>query len=322
VGKVSPVDSGQMTIYPLNTVGYRSIAYSIYGNDTVTVNVRVKKPASVRTLLGAYYKGLMGQSALSPALNFAVADAGSIFLDNMWISLTLLEGDGALSPADSVLTNSSGLGNVTYNFSGSRGHAIVQAYFRDVDSVSAYLRANTIIPGVGGQGQYILFTEKYLDVKNFNGNPNSVDVDPIFAVTYANYESNLNVVFVINDANVDEIAQDTEDVLAIILTSGFNEKTKDSIGIGSTYNELKAVFGPPDTVEYDPTPPPALAIIYDSLGMVFYTNTVSGTPADTNVSVFEIHMSDFVSRAPSARQETSQSLRAVERSSHYRRIRR
>ena len=295
VGKVNPVDSGQVTIIPINTAGYRAIAYSIYGNDTVTINVRVKKPVLVRTIGGSYYKGNMGASALAPSLNFAVADAGSNFLDNLWINLRVLEGDGMLIPADSVLTNSNGLANVEYNFSGQLGHAVVSANFRDVDTIDVYLRANTIIPGLGGQGQYLLFSENYIDVKNFNGNPNSVDVDPNSYVNYANYESNLNVVFAINDVNQDTLAQDNEDILAILLTSGYQYKTKDSIGIGSSYYEVKAAYGSPTLVEYDPVPPPALIFYYDNIGMIFFTDTVTGNPVDTNETVFEIHVHDFVS---------------------------
>lgn len=322
VGKLNPADSGQTSIVPLNTVSYRAIAYSIYGNDTVTINVRVKKPTLVRTIGGAYYKGEMGSAQLSPALTFAVADANSVLLDNLWINLRATEGDGTLIPTDSVLTNSMGFGNVSYNFSGLLGHAVIRANFRDVDTVFAYLRANTIIPGLGGQGQYILFNETLGEVRNFNGNPNSIDVDPNFFVNYANYESNLHVVFAINDANQDEIAQNTEDVLVILLTTGYTGKTRDSIGIGSTYNEIKAAYGPPDTVEYDPAPPPALVLIYDALGLVFFTNTVVGNPVDTNVTVFEIHASDFVSKRAAGKITLKNANNSDPNPGPYRRIRR
>ncbi len=321
IGKVNPTDTGKLTIYPMNTVTYRAVAYSIYGNDTIQINVRVKKPVLVRAIGGSYYRGVMGSTQLSPALKFAVAEVAGNFLDNLWIKLRLLQGDGGLSPVDSVLTNSMGSGDVSYNFSGQLGHAVISANFRNVDTVEVQLRANTLIPGIGGQGQYILFTDKLGDVKNFNGNPNSIDVDPNFFVTYANYESNLHVVFAINDANQDDMAQDSEDVLVVLLTDGYTGKTKDSIGVGSTYNEIKAVYGPPDTVEYDPAPPPALVFIYNSLGMVFFADTVVGNPVDTNVTIFEIHMSDFVSSPVSGKIAPKSALRANEAPLNYRRFR-
>ncbi|MGH8015616.1 MAG: hypothetical protein ACREBV_05450, partial [Candidatus Zixiibacteriota bacterium] len=191
-----------------------------------------------------------------------------------------------------------------------------------LDTVNVFLRANTLIPGVGGQGQYILFSELYFDVKNFNGDPASVDEDPAFWINYANYESALHVVFVIDDTNQDGLAQNIEEVLAILMTDGYTGKTKDSIGIGSTYNELKAIYGPPDTVEYDPSPPPALVIVYDSLGLVFFTNTVVGNPVDTNVSVFEIHASDFVTKRAPVAMARKNALGFDETSNLYRRFRR
>ncbi len=321
VGKLIPADTGQLIIFLSNTLAYRAVAYSVFGNDTVQINVRVKKPTVVRTLSSVYYKGLMGQSSLSPSLKFAVADAQSVLLDNLWINLRLLEGDGAIIPADSVLTDSTGFADVSYDFDGLLGHAVVSANFRNVDTVDVFLRANTIIPGIGGQAQYILFSEKLADVRNFNGNPNSIDVDPNFYVNYANYESNLHVVFAINDVNQDEIAQDTEDILAILLTNGYTGKTKDSIGVGSTYNEIKAVYGSPDTVIYDPAPPPALVYVYESLGMVFFSDTVTGSPMDTNETVFEIHMDDFIVRAAPGKITSKNSLRPEDSPANYRRFR-
>lgn len=321
IGKVNPTDTGTMTVFLSNSVTYTAVAYSIYGNDTTPISVRVKKPNSVRTLGSSYYTGAMGSSTLNPALRFAVADAQSLFIENLWIKLRLLQGDGLIIPADSVLTNANGLGSVSYDFSGQLGHAVISANFRNIDTIDVFLRANTIIPGIGGQGQYVLLSEKLADVKNFNGNPISIDVDPNFFVNYANYETFFHVVFAINDANQDTLAQDTEDVLAILLTSGYTGKTKDSIGIGSTYNEIKAVYGPPDSVIYDPTPPPALLFVYNSVGLVFFADTVVGSPVDTNVAVFEIHMDDFINRASSHKIAPKNALGTTNNPVSYRRFR-
>jgi hypothetical protein len=251
-----------------------------------------------------------------------VADAGSVLLDNLWINLQVVEGDGTMVPSDSVLTNGMGLGHVSYNFSGLLGHAIVRGNFRTVDTVEAYLRANTIIPGVGGQGQYILLSELYFDVKNFNGEPAAEAEDSAQWLCYADYESSLNVVFVIQDTNHTGFPEEIEHVYAIILTSGYTEKTKDSIGIGSTYNELKSVFGVPDFVMHDPTPPPALRVDFDSYGLTFYLNPVSGTPMDTNVTVFEIHMDDNISRRAPGKAIQKNSLSIGDSTPNYRRFQR
>ncbi|HEX2896813.1 MAG TPA: hypothetical protein VHP63_02035, partial [candidate division Zixibacteria bacterium] len=234
------------------------------------------------------------------------------------------EGDGTLIPSDSVLTNSSGMANVSYDFSGLLGHSVIRANFRDVDIVFAYLRANTIIPGLGGQGQYMFFTENYSDIKNYNGNPERVDDDPRPNVTvvYAVYEQSQDVVFSLLDGNDDGIAQDNEEILSVLLTGNYPFKTKDSIGIGSTYNEIKAVYGLPDSIEYDPTPPPALVFFYDSLGLVFFTDTVVGNPVDTNVTVFEIHASDFVSRRAAGKIAYKSTNNLDQNPGPYRRIRR
>ncbi len=324
IGRVSPTDTGTYTVVLSSTATYRAIAYSVYGNDTNQINVRVRIPTTVRTLGGAIYKGEMGSSTLDPALKFAVADAQSFFIENLWIKLRLLQGDGVIIPADSAKTDSNRLANVSYNFSGQLGHAVISANYKNVDTVDVFLRANTIIPGIGGQGQHILLSEKLADVKIFNGSPGSIEVDPNFWVNYANYDTNFanfNVVFAINDANQDNLAQDSEDVLAILLTSGYPYKTKDSIGIGSTYNQIKTAYGQPDSVIYDPTPPPALKFVYNSLGLVFFTDTVVGSPVDTNVAVFEIHMDDFINRASSNKIALKNALGTANSPVNYRRFR-
>jgi len=321
IGRVNPSDTGKITIFPMNTATYRAIAYSIYGNDTILINVRVKKPVLVRAMNGSYYKGVMGSTQLSPALRFAVADAASNLLDNLWIKLRVLQGDGVLSPTDSVLTNSMGIADVTYDFDGLLGHAVISGNFRSIDTVDVYLRANTLIPGVGGQGQYILFSELYSDVKNYNGNPVAEAEDPFQWLCYADYEAALHTVFVIQDTNHTGFPENIEHVYAIILTSGYTGKTRDSIGIGTTYNEIKAVYGSPDTIIYDPTPPPALVFFYDALGMVFFTDTVTGSPLDTNETVFEIHMSDLVSRRVAAKVIDKEVLHSKDSPINYRRFR-
>ena len=44
IGKVSPTDTGQFPIFLSNTLTYRAVAYSIYGNDTVLIKCPGEKP--------------------------------------------------------------------------------------------------------------------------------------------------------------------------------------------------------------------------------------------------------------------------------------
>jgi hypothetical protein len=325
VGRLNPTASGQQSIVLQNTAAYRAIAYSIYGNDTVTISVRVKKPTLVRALNGDYYKGIMGSSQVSPQIRYYVADAANNLLDGIWLNLRLLQGDGVLTPADSILTNAQGYADISYDFDGLLGHAVVSANFRGVDTADIIIRANTIIPGIGGQGQCVLLSELYSDVKNINGPPLSEEEDPVLWLNYANYEAIYEVVFVIQDTNHSHFADDDEHVYSIILTSGYPYKTKDSIGIGSTYSEIKSVYGLADSAFFSPEDtvnPPAIGVVYDSIGMLFYIDTVVGNPVDTNKAVFEIHMDDFISPPSPNRIAAKTVLNTGDKPVNYRRYRR
>lgn len=325
VGRLNPTANGQVTIALQNSSVYRAIAFSVYGNDTITINVSVKKPNLVAAQNGSYYRGVMGGSSLMPTLRYFVQDINNNFLDNVRLSVNLIEGDGTLMPTDSIVTDATGYTDLSYTFDGLLGHAIVSTHFSNVDTAIVYLRANTIIPGIGGQGQYILFSDSLNNVKNYNGNPISIDPDQQYHITYANYEATLNVVFVINDPNMDDIAQDYEEVLEVILTNGYQQKTKDSIGIGSTYNEIKAVYGPADSAFYSPADmsnPPAIGIIYDNLGALFYIDTVVGSPADTNKPALEIHLNGFIASPVPGKVAPKTVLRTNDNPAGYRRFRR
>ena len=62
-----------------------------------------------------------------------------------------------------------------------------------------------------------------------------------------------------------------EPVVGVILTTGYTGKTAEGIGLGSTYDQMVAAYGPPDSVGFDGTPPPTAIYFYDSLGLNFYT---------------------------------------------------
>ncbi|MEE8404864.1 MAG: hypothetical protein V3S17_05695 [candidate division Zixibacteria bacterium] len=278
-------------------------------------------PDNVLSINGNFFKAVMGDTIIDRSLNFAVRDKNNSNLPSQWLYFDLLSGDGTLS-ADSIKTDSTGIAHLTYAFDSILGHADIQFLARGVDTSEIQLRANTLVPGIGGQAQYILFEDTYLDCKNYNGLPASVDVDPDRWITYANYESALEVVFVIDDRDTNETAEDSEDVLAVILTSGYTIKTKDSIGIGSTLNEIKAVYGLPDTVYLDTVQPPALVIRYWDEGMLFFVDTVAPGTVDTNTAAFEIHMDDFIT-APAPAQKRLNQAASFEnyRRSNYRRYR-
>ncbi|MCH7947389.1 MAG: hypothetical protein IIC66_06270 [candidate division Zixibacteria bacterium] len=250
---------------------------------------------NVFSVNGNFFKAVMGDTITDRSLNFAVRDKDSKNLPEQWLYFDLLSGDGTLS-ADSIKTDANGIAHLTYAFDSLLGHAEIQFLARDIDTSQIQIRANTLVPGIGGQAQYILFEETYLDCKNYNGQPNSVDDDPRpeYIIVYANYESSLHVVFVIDDRDLSNTAEDSSQVLTIILTSGYTGKTKDSIGIGSTLNEIKAVYGPPDSIFFDAAQPPALGVVYGSEGLLFFIDTVTPGTVDTNTAAFEIHMDDFI----------------------------
>ena len=278
-------------------------------------------PDNVFSVNGNYFKSVMGDTIIDRTLNFAVRDKNNNNLSGQWLHFNLLSGDGTLS-ADSVKTNSTGIAHLTYAFASLLGNAEIEYLAKGVDTSQIQLRANTLIPGIGGQAQYILFEDTYLGCKNYNGQPASVDVDPTRWITYANYESALEVVFVINDTNKNSSAEDSEDVLAVILTSGYTGKTKDSIGIGSTLNEIKAVYGQPDSIYFDAAQPPALGVVYGSEGLLFFIDTVTPGTVDTNTDAFEIHMDDFITNPAPVKKRLNQDASLENyRRSDYRRYR-
>jgi len=245
--------------------------------------------AKIVAINGLYYKGVMGDTIPDTVLQFTVADKNNNYLPNQQIQLFLVEGDGHLNPK-SITTDSSGIAGFPYAFTGDSGHAVIRLIAPDVDTLDILLRANTLIPGLHGQGQYVLFDDTYADVKNFNGDPASVDVDPDYWVVYANFESALGVVVVIEDANQDNSAADWEEVKGVIVNTVYLGTTTDTIpiGIGSSISDVRAIFPDPDTVRYDPIPPPAVYIRYLSKGLTFYGDFT----ADTNI--VEIHLSENI----------------------------
>ncbi|MCK4858302.1 MAG: hypothetical protein KAT58_10060 [candidate division Zixibacteria bacterium] len=242
-------------------------------------------PAKIVAVNGLYYKGVMGDTIPDTILQFAVADKHDNYLPNQQIQLFPVEGDGHLNPK-SITTDSSGIAGFPYVFNGDSGYAVIRLVAEGIDSLDIFLRANTLIPGPHGQGQYVLFDDTYANVKNFNGLPASVDIYQDHPIIYVDYEKPLGVVVMVYDLDTNGVIYDTSSVYGVIVNSVYEAKTADSIGIGSPIDLLRSAYGTPNSIEYsaDDT---AIVVEYESLGLTFYCDSV-----DTNVE--EIHLIDWV----------------------------
>lgn len=269
-------------------------------------------PDRIVTANGLCYKGSMGSNTTDNPLTFRLTDEDNDNYPYRRINFSLLEGDGELS-ATSVETDKDGEAVIQYLFNGSLGHAVIRAAYSDITPSDVYIRASTIIPGVDGQGQYVLFEDTYKDVKDFNGLPASVDVDPNYYLLYVNYEAAKGVVVMIDDENQDELISDDEDVIGVIVNTIYTGKTADSIGIGSTIADLRTAYGTPDMVWYDPTYPPAVVIQYSLLGMTCYGERASDT------TIFEIHVTENIEDSEFAKKTASfENRRSFDSISSYR----
>ena len=264
-----------------------SFIFSSCGDDPPTKSDPI--PEGISSVAGDYIKAVMGDTT---DIEFIVVAVNQAPIVNSWVHFSQIIGDGTFVD-DSIKTNSNGIATCKYIFDGDLGHAEIQALVRDVDTISVSVRASTIIPGANGQGQYILMDDVYSDIKNFNGLPVSIDIDPTAWILYAVYESNLGVVFVMEDTDHNEILSDSEPVLGIIVNTVYTGTTKDSIRIGSSMSDVFNVYDTA-TQNADNNPPPAYYYSYPAYGMTFWTPQV---PFDSQ-TVFEIHLSETVTPAP------------------------
>ncbi len=286
--KLTPADSGQTWVKPLVATTYILKAFNKDGRDSADVLVTVQAPpASIEAINGLYYKGVMGGDSQTPSLQFRALDAGGHPLVTPWMHFEIVTGDGTLS-TDSAQVDRSGTATILYDFDGAMGHATIRAYVRDVDTVMVDVRASTIIPGPGGQAQYVLLdTDTYLDVKNFNGEPEGIVYSN--GLHYVEYVASLGLVIMVQDtAFPSDVLQDMEPVVGAILTTGFTgARTADSVGLGSTTAEFEAAYGTADTTYLDDqAPPPLQAYFYDPEGLVFFTSV----PAGPTATVQEMHV--------------------------------
>jgi hypothetical protein len=251
-------------------------------------------------LNGVFYRGIMGSGWLDRPLEFAVIDKAGTRFPNQWVHYRLLEGDGAIS-ADSVKSSSDGRLSVGYSFSGSLGHAVIRAVARNLDSVEVYLRANTLIPGDHGQGQYILLDDTYGDILDFNGLPQSLDTFPALGIAVANYEATLGMVAVLYDTDENGVIEPTSPVYAVFVVDSvypqppdsttnsarYGGTTADGIGIGSHWmNDVRPVLGFPQFIVFDDDDPnlPAIRVIYDDLHLTFWCHQSDSTTFQIDIA--------------------------------------
>ncbi len=272
---------------------YRVRAYTGDGNsaytntDSATTGSGTSgAPSKVVALSGQWYKGAMGSSTITPSPLFAVQDIANNPIPGETITFERIDGDGTIADS-SISVDNSCTAMLGYTFDGLFGHAVIQANSGSVDSAVVNIRADVLIPGNNFQGQYIMNGDAYRNVVHFNGVPVSVDEDPNFWIMYANYESSLGIVFVLDDPDHGADADSGEAVLGVIVNSVYDGKTPTAfgIGIGSSMAEVRTAFGAPTSITFDGTPPPAVVIEYTPIGM-----TLFGAPADADTTIFEIHL--------------------------------
>ncbi|MBU8932705.1 MAG: hypothetical protein KOO62_01740 [candidate division Zixibacteria bacterium] len=286
VGRVDDPDLGNVIISPVQGAWYRVIAYSVYGNDTAMIWLTLSSRSAIEPLNGLYFKGIMEDSTTHLPMQFAVVDDSGHYLINQQIQLSLVAGDGSLDPR-SILTDSTGVTEFTYGFTGNYNRALIRLNITGIPSVYADIRTDALVPGAYGQTQYILFDDTYEQVVAFNGQPASVDTYEGHSIMYVNYESTLGVVVMLYDRDQDRQLYDTSSVYGVIVNTSYQGQTNTTppIGVGSSLADLRAVWGDPSRLYYE-EPRPAIVIGYDSIFTTFYGHWEIGM---TDTLVEEIH---------------------------------
>ncbi len=289
---------GSYTCIPTKTTTYTGIAYNKYGIDSAKIDVTVKRLGAKN---GKYYKAIMGTDSTEKLLELTLFGSDGLPFSDTLISIAIIEGDGTLL-SDTVRTDLFGKALISYTFDGLLGHAHLRATFNNMESVDFFVRANTLIYGNSGQAQYVLFDDRLGDIKNFNGEPNSIDVlgDDVIIVI-ANYEATLGMVILIYDPDTDGIVTDSSHVFGVIVVDSvfpqppdsstfsarYEGKTSDSVGIGSFFwRDIFVQMGDPfpifSAVVDDPILP-YIKINYDTRKFEFLCE-----PIDT--AVFQIYL--------------------------------
>jgi hypothetical protein len=222
---------------------------------TLTEDVAAAPPVPDRIvpLNGQYYTTGMRGFVSQNSLQFIVEDTAGFRIGNVDLLLSQVEGDGAFTgnQNDTVRTDpTTGVGTFAYSFNGSLGHSIMRLTLPDVDTLDVYLRSNVLIPGAGGQAQYVLFDDTWADVRAFDGDPASVDTTGAFGGTfvYANYRDVLGVTAAFYDDDRDDQLFDTSQVYGVVLDTAYTGTTFGGIGLYSTFSELQTAYGAPDSI--------------------------------------------------------------------------
>lgn len=290
-GKSTLADDSKYVKPSLNTV-YTGIAYNAYGTDTAVVTVDV--PFSFAALNGQYYKGSMNSSVQDPLMQFQVEDINGAVAHNALIQAEIVEGDGTLS-ADSFSAGLSDTAFMSYDFDGTLGHAVLRTWVDGLDTTNLFIRARTIIPGEFFQGQYILAQDTYALVQEYYGIPDAVvDPEPGSGYLVLDYESTDSIVFLVFEVGaINGQVSAMDIVFKILITGSQTASTTEGVSVGSTYPELFAAFGAPDSSDWNPSYPFDTLLIYTDLGLTFWCDR-----ADTIVNQIDITFPDSVLGSP------------------------
>ncbi len=262
------------------------------GVDTILTELQfrenVVRPAEIQAVNGIYYTGFYGGSTvLNPAPEFTVRDIFGNLVAGQKIQLSQIEGDGSFVGNDGATqmeTGPDGVAEFSYRFDGSLGHSIMRLIVPEVDSLDVFLRANVLIPGATGQGQYVLLSEWYADVVLWNGQPESFDTSGAMGGSfyYANYSSSLGLQFLFDRPSGQPT--DTSQVLGVVAEPPYTGDTPEGIGVGSTIADVRAAYG-------DPTNSTAVAA--DTLRLEYDPIlTIFDVAVETDTTVFRVILRD------------------------------
>jgi len=287
---------GNIYVKPsVNTV-YVGIAYNDNVADTMTVAVDV--PVNFSVLNGLFYRGMMNSSVQDPLMQFQAFDLYGQSSQNVWIKAEIVEGDGTLS-ADSVQPGSNDTASFSYNFDGNLGHAVVRTWVDDLDTTDLFIRAKTIIPGDLFQGQYMLYRDTYATVRALNGDPNVIDSvgGGILALVYEDTlvpANNKGVVYLVGEVGtVNGQVSLMDTVYYMMITYPIGGTTADGLTVGSTYPEMVASLGTPQSSYASGDFPADTILYYDSLGLLFWCNR-----SDTVVNQVDLLVPNTVLTSP------------------------
>ena len=283
-GKLASASSGRVKLAPVTNKSYALIAYNSIGTDTSRFSLTVEIPERLTPVNGVFYKGTLGSSQLNHPMTFVCTGEHSDTVRGVWIHFVRQEGDGQLS-TDSAKPDNTGTVSVSYTFGSTMGHAEILAFVRHAPAASACvrIRANALTPSSLGQLQYVLIEDSVATLNSLDGIP-GIRRDPRgILLLYLSYASSPGVVFYVFNHNNNNLAEDSEEVVGGAVFAPYAEKTKEGIGVGSSYSDVKAAYGGPSEFTYDSTNAIYVAI-YNGIGAAFLLK-----PADS--SVLEIQLS-------------------------------